>query len=115
MKEDWTKYNLSVHTINTLRNKEINTIEDLFKWSDNELLKIKGFGRKALEEIRTLKRMLETKNYGVTDIFKPITISKLQYDVARQAIINVVDELCRIKGLKLSGKVYADSYLPLDN
>lgn len=44
--------NLSARTTNALLNNEINTIKDLVTLSDSELRDLKGFGNKALDEVR---------------------------------------------------------------
>jgi DNA-directed RNA polymerase subunit alpha len=44
--------NLSARTTNALINNEIHTLKDLFSLSDSELRDLKGFGSKALDEVR---------------------------------------------------------------
>ncbi|HEY5806117.1 MAG TPA: DNA-directed RNA polymerase subunit alpha C-terminal domain-containing protein, partial [Candidatus Saccharimonadales bacterium] len=44
--------NLSARTTNALVNNEIHTIKDLFSLSDAELRDLKGFGSKALDEVK---------------------------------------------------------------
>jgi DNA-directed RNA polymerase subunit alpha len=44
--------NLSARTTNALINNEIHTLKDLFSLSDAELRDLKGFGSKALDEVR---------------------------------------------------------------
>jgi DNA-directed RNA polymerase alpha subunit len=45
---------LSVRSANCLRNKGIETIDQLLTFSEAELLKLKNFGRKNLNEIRDI-------------------------------------------------------------
>ena len=50
--------NLSARTTNALINNEIHTLKDLFSLSDAELRDLKGFGQKALDEVKdTLAEM----------------------------------------------------------
>lgn len=42
---------LSVRSINTLKNADIHTLEDLVSRSEKEILEAKGFGKKSLEEL----------------------------------------------------------------
>lgn len=51
--------NLSARTTNALINNEIHTIKDLFSLSDSELRDLKGFGNKALEEVKEKLAELE--------------------------------------------------------
>lgn len=44
--------NLSARTTNALINNEIHTLKDLFSLSDAELRELKGFGSKALDEVK---------------------------------------------------------------
>ena len=44
--------NLSARTTNALINNEIHTLKDLFALSDTELRELKGFGSKALDEVK---------------------------------------------------------------
>jgi len=44
--------NLSARTTNALINNDIHTIKDLFSLSDAELRDLKGFGSKALDEVK---------------------------------------------------------------
>jgi DNA-directed RNA polymerase subunit alpha len=44
--------NLSARTTNALINNEIHTLKDLFSLSDAELRDLKGFGQKALDEVK---------------------------------------------------------------
>lgn len=44
--------NLSARTTNALINNEIHTLRDLFSLSDSELRELKGFGSKALDEVK---------------------------------------------------------------
>ena len=45
---------LSVRSINCLQNAKIETIGDLVQKSEAEMLKTKNFGRKSLQEIKTV-------------------------------------------------------------
>ena len=51
--------NLSARTTNALINNEIHTIKDLVMLSDNELRDLKGFGAKALDEVKDKMAELE--------------------------------------------------------
>lgn len=44
--------NLSARTTNALINNDIHTLKDLFSLSDTELRELKGFGSKALDEVK---------------------------------------------------------------
>lgn len=45
---------LTVRSINSLKNSGITTLGDLVKYTENELLKVKNVGEKAVEEIREM-------------------------------------------------------------
>lgn len=51
--------NLSARTTNALINNDIHTIKDLFSLSDAELRDLKGFGSKALDEVKDKLAELE--------------------------------------------------------
>lgn len=51
--------NLSARTTNALINNDIHTIRDLFALSDTELRDLKGFGSKALDEVKDKLAELE--------------------------------------------------------
>lgn len=51
--------NLSARTTNALVNNEIHTLKDLFSLSDGELRDLKGFGSKALDEVKEKLAELE--------------------------------------------------------
>ncbi len=51
--------NLSARTTNALINNEIHTLKDLFSLSDSELRDLKGFGNKALDEVKDKLAELE--------------------------------------------------------
>ncbi len=51
--------NLSARTTNALINNEIHTLKDLFSLSDTELRELKGFGSKALDEVKEKLAELE--------------------------------------------------------
>lgn len=51
--------NLSARTTNALVNNDIHTIKDLFSLSDAELRDLKGFGSKALDEVKEKMAELE--------------------------------------------------------
>lgn len=51
--------NLSARTTNALINNDIHTIKDLFSLSDAELRDLKGFGAKALDEVKDKLAELE--------------------------------------------------------
>jgi DNA-directed RNA polymerase subunit alpha len=51
--------NLTARTTNALVNNDIHTIQDLFALSDAELRDLKGFGSKALDEVKDKLAELE--------------------------------------------------------
>ncbi len=51
--------NLSARTTNALVNNDIHTLKDLFSLSDTELRELKGFGNKALDEVKEKLAELE--------------------------------------------------------
>jgi len=51
--------NLSARTTNALINNEVHTLKDLFALSDAELRDLKGFGNKALDEVKEKLSELE--------------------------------------------------------
>lgn len=51
--------NLSARTTNALINNDIHTLRDLFSLSDGELKELKGFGNKALDEVKEKLAELE--------------------------------------------------------
>lgn len=51
--------NLSARTTNALVNNDIHTLKDLFSLSDGELRDLKGFGSKALDEVKEKLAELE--------------------------------------------------------
>ncbi len=51
--------NLSARTTNALINNDIHTLKDLFSLSDPELRELKGFGSKALDEVKEKMAELE--------------------------------------------------------
>ncbi len=51
--------NLSARTTNALINNDIHTIRDLFALNDAELRDLKGFGSKALDEVKEKLAELE--------------------------------------------------------
>lgn len=51
--------NLSARTTNALINNEIHTLKDLFALSESELRELKGFGSKALDEVKDKMAELE--------------------------------------------------------
>jgi DNA-directed RNA polymerase subunit alpha len=51
--------NLSARTTNALINNDIHTIKDLFSLNDAELRDLKGFGSKALDEVKDKMSELE--------------------------------------------------------
>ena len=55
---------LSVRSINSLKNSNINTLGDLVRYSEDEMLKVKNVGEKALAEIGDLLRR-ERLNFGM--------------------------------------------------
>ncbi len=57
-------FGLSVRSLNSLKNSNIRTLGDLVAYSEDELLKVKNVGEKALKEIADLLRAQEL-NFGM--------------------------------------------------
>jgi DNA-directed RNA polymerase subunit alpha len=57
-------FGLSVRSLNSLKNSNIRTLMDLVAYSEDELLKVKNVGEKALREIADLLRQHEL-NFGM--------------------------------------------------
>jgi DNA-directed RNA polymerase subunit alpha len=55
---------LSVRSINSLKNSNISTLGDLVRYSEEDLLKVKNVGEKALHEIKDLLRRMKL-NFGM--------------------------------------------------
>jgi DNA-directed RNA polymerase subunit alpha len=55
---------LSVRSVNSLKNSNISTLGDLIRYSEDDLLKVKNVGEKALAEIAELLRR-EQLNFGM--------------------------------------------------
>jgi DNA-directed RNA polymerase subunit alpha len=49
---------LSVRSINTLKNANIHTLRDLVRRSEKDMLEAKGFGKKSLEELQEVLEKL---------------------------------------------------------
>lgn len=52
---------LSPRTFGLLRNQNINYVGDLVQWTEGELLRILGFGRKSLQDVRTALRAIDLR------------------------------------------------------
>ena len=59
------EFDLSVRTANCLKNASIQTVRDLVSKSENEILEIKNFGKKSLEELQDLLSRLGL-SFGMT-------------------------------------------------
>jgi DNA-directed RNA polymerase subunit alpha len=59
------EFDLSVRTANCLKNASIQTVRDLVSKSENEILEIKNFGKKSLEELQELLSRLGL-SFGMT-------------------------------------------------
>ena len=57
-------FGLSVRSLNSLKNSNIRTLEDLVEFSEDDLLKVKNVGEKALSEIAELLQR-EGLNFGM--------------------------------------------------
>ena len=57
-------FGLSVRSLNSLKNSNIRTLADLVQYTEDELLKVKNVGEKALKEIADLLRAQEL-NFGM--------------------------------------------------
>jgi len=55
---------LSVRSLNSLKNSNIRTLSDLVNYTEEELLKVKNVGEKALQEIGSILREHEL-NFGM--------------------------------------------------
>jgi len=60
---------LSVRSVNSLKNSSINTLGDLVRHTEDEMLKVKNVGEKALAEIADLLRQ-EGLSFGMTFDFE---------------------------------------------
>jgi DNA-directed RNA polymerase subunit alpha len=58
-------FGLSVRSLNSLKNSNIRTLRDLVEYSEDDLLKVKNVGEKALNEIAGLLRA-EGLNFGMS-------------------------------------------------
>ncbi len=58
-------FGLSVRSLNSLKNSNIRTLRDLVQYTEDDLLKVKNVGEKALKEIADLLRAQEL-NFGMT-------------------------------------------------
>jgi DNA-directed RNA polymerase subunit alpha len=57
-------FGLSVRSLNSLKNSNIRTLGDLVTYTEDELLKVKNVGEKALKEIADLLRAQDL-NFGM--------------------------------------------------
>ena len=57
-------FNLSVRSLNSLKNSNIRTLRDLVEFSEDDLLKVKNVGEKAIQEIADLLQR-EGLNFGM--------------------------------------------------
>jgi DNA-directed RNA polymerase subunit alpha len=57
-------FGLSVRSLNSLKNSNIRTLRDLVEFSEDDLLKVKNVGEKALSEIAELLQR-EGLNFGM--------------------------------------------------
>jgi DNA-directed RNA polymerase subunit alpha len=57
-------FGLSVRSLNSLKNSNIRTLKDLVEFSEDDLLKVKNVGEKALSEIAELLQR-EGLNFGM--------------------------------------------------
>jgi DNA-directed RNA polymerase alpha subunit len=60
-KQSISKLDFTSRTVNCLRAENIETVEDLLKWTERELLKTPNLGRKSLTEIKCVLRNLGLK------------------------------------------------------
>ncbi len=75
---------LSVRSVNSLKNSNIRTLGDLVQYREEDLLKVKNVGEKALGEIAELLRR-ENLNFGMKFEETPDGLSVLAPGVAPQA------------------------------
>jgi DNA-directed RNA polymerase subunit alpha len=57
-------FGLSVRSLNSLKNSNIRTLRDLVEFSEDDLLKVKNVGEKAIQEIADLLQR-EQLNFGM--------------------------------------------------
>jgi DNA-directed RNA polymerase subunit alpha len=57
-------FGLSVRSLNSLKNSNIRTLRDLVEFSEDDLLKVKNVGEKAIQEIADLLQR-EGLNFGM--------------------------------------------------
>jgi DNA-directed RNA polymerase subunit alpha len=55
---------LTVRSVNSLKNSNIRTLGDLVRQTENQILQVKNFGKKSLQEIATLLEK-EGLNFGM--------------------------------------------------
>ena len=67
------KLNLSTRTYNCLKRREINTVEQLMRVPDKDLLRIRSFGRECLKEVH--EKLAEYKNFQKNPIRESLAIS----------------------------------------
>lgn len=63
----WSQFDLSTRTCNCFANAGIQSIDDLTKWSRLELLRLREFGQKSLNEV---KEFLGDRRLGLKPVEK---------------------------------------------
>jgi DNA-directed RNA polymerase subunit alpha len=81
---------LSVRSINSLKNSSISTIGDLVRYSEDDLLKVKNVGEKALAEIGDLLRR-EHLNFGMVWEERDGKVNVLHWGQAPATMVGSLD------------------------
>ncbi len=73
-------FDLSVRTLNCLKNEKVNNLGDLIQLSENFLLRSVNFGRKSLEELKNILRYYNLSFNTIIDDWPPSNLKeKIQY------------------------------------
>lgn len=99
---------LSYTTYNALKNQGIVTIEQLIKYTEQDLLEMWRIGRKSLEEVKTklqkyglgLKEV-ETKSIDNEEDISELQLSDRVYKILKEAGINSIEKLIGYTDLEL--------------
>lgn len=89
------KLNLSTRTYNCLRRRGINTVEQLMRVPDKDLLRIRSFGRECLKEVH--KKLAEHKCFQESRIQEkwaiPVVASISAVTRREQPAVHIPEEL----------------------
>jgi DNA-directed RNA polymerase alpha subunit len=103
---------LSVRTYNCLKRKNINTITELQNYSDIDLMNIKDFGQKSLDEVRTALSKINGYPQLIETELNSFLVKKnlKQLDLSNEETLSddflVISLNSPIEVLKLSAKTY---------